>query len=491
MSGQDRTTGPARSEAAKALLLLALLALVSRGWVFGTPAINNDEQFYLVAGERMLHGDLLYVDIWDRKPIGLFLIFALICRIFPDPILGYHLVAALFAVLTGMLLFIMARRLTSFAAALGGAAAYLAWLPVFGGIGGQAPVFYNLPMAAAAAWTLLLLAQGGDRRLTRQGCAIMLLTGLAIQIKYTAVFEGMFFGLSLLWTGASRGRRLPRLSSDALAWIACALAPALTAFAAYGAMGHSEEFVFANFVSIFRDHDDFQDAIVRLAGLSLGLTPFLACAILFVRKRATDADRRAENWILAWAAASSAAFLFYGVWLDFYVLPLLPPLCLLAALAFGSAAKRPKAIAALVALGLAGGIGRTIVEKPAWGTAAEVTRLAELVEPHLGKGCLYVNERLPILYLLTQSCLPTRFIFPDHLTWNRYRDALGVDQADEMRKLLARKPVVVVISLNPEEDSNPLAMRQLLEADLDRNYRLAGHSEVGGDTFAVYARMPE
>ena len=61
-------------EGLKALLILAAFALVTRGWIFGNPVVNMDEQFYLFVGERMWQGGLPYVDIWDRKPVGLFLI---------------------------------------------------------------------------------------------------------------------------------------------------------------------------------------------------------------------------------------------------------------------------------------------------------------------------------------------------------------------------------------------------------------------------------
>ena len=58
------------------LLVLTLVALVVRARTFGNPVIGFDEQFYLLVGDRMLHGALPYVDIFDRKPIGLFLLYA-------------------------------------------------------------------------------------------------------------------------------------------------------------------------------------------------------------------------------------------------------------------------------------------------------------------------------------------------------------------------------------------------------------------------------
>ena len=72
---------------------------------------------------------------------------------------------------------------------------YLLWIETVEGGGGQAPIFYNLPMAGAALLTLG--AMDDPRRRTVRGAGAMALVGLAIQIKYTAVFEGACFGLTL------------------------------------------------------------------------------------------------------------------------------------------------------------------------------------------------------------------------------------------------------------------------------------------------------
>ena len=290
-------------EGLKAFLILAAFTLLTRGWIFGNPVVNMDEQFYLFVGERMWQGELPYVDIWDRKPVGLFLIYALAVGLFPNPVIGYQLLATLAVVLTAQLIFTVARRLTSFSPALAAAAAYPAWLLVFGGIGGQSPVFYNLPMAIAAVWTMARYMSTDDRRLTLHGCAIMLLVGVAIQIKYTALFEGIFFGLSLLWTGWRHGRSLARLAADGAIWIAAALAATLAAWAAYAAIGQSEAFVQANFLSVIADANPFLPALGRLAGLLFGLSPLYVC-IWFAwrhwRGRQGTAARQLR-WLLAWA----------------------------------------------------------------------------------------------------------------------------------------------------------------------------------------------
>ena len=483
MSPASSSPGPAPGEHFRALLLVALIALATRGWLFGNPVIGIDEQFYLLAGDRLRDGVLPYVDIWDRKPIGLFLIYAAGGALFGDPVIGHQLLAALSAALTGWVLFAMARRFASFPAALAGAAAYVAWLPVFAGVGGQSPVYFNLPMAGAAAMLLGLVA-GDRRRLIGRSCAIMLLAGLALQIKYSAVFDGIFFGLTLLWIGWRRGWGLASLAGAALLWIGCALIPTAAAWAVYAALGHGEAFFQANFFSIFGDINSPRNAVLRLIGLNVGLLPFWICLWIVWRRRTGSP---AERWILAWAGASFAGFLAFGVYYDHYILPLLLPLCLVAALAFERLANKRLAITLVVALGLAGGFGRALADRLHYGSGAEAEQLAAQIRPHLGAGCLYVNEELPVLYWLTASCLPTRFAFPEHLVLYRYEHALGIDQLGELDRVFARRPTVVVKSTVPDDDTRP-ASRALLETHLRRDYRLVGAASVGAIRYEIHAR---
>src|SRR3546814_20098936 len=57
------------------MFLLLLAALIVRAPTFGNPVLHVDETFYFTVAHEMLRGDLVYVDIWDRTPIGLFLIY--------------------------------------------------------------------------------------------------------------------------------------------------------------------------------------------------------------------------------------------------------------------------------------------------------------------------------------------------------------------------------------------------------------------------------
>ncbi len=55
--------------------ILLATALLVRALTFGNPILHVDEEFYFAAARAMVHGAVPYVDVWDRKPVGLFLFY--------------------------------------------------------------------------------------------------------------------------------------------------------------------------------------------------------------------------------------------------------------------------------------------------------------------------------------------------------------------------------------------------------------------------------
>ena len=55
--------------------IMLFAAVCVRALTFGNPIVHVDEEFYFVTAQRMLEGAIPYVDVWDRKPIGLFLLY--------------------------------------------------------------------------------------------------------------------------------------------------------------------------------------------------------------------------------------------------------------------------------------------------------------------------------------------------------------------------------------------------------------------------------
>jgi len=129
--------------------LLLLFALVLRADTFGDPGLHGDEAFYWTVGVAMHDGAIPYIDVWDRKPFGLFALYYLIAGISAAPA-AYQIAATLAAAGTAWAICAMTLRRTGPQGGLLAGAAYLLWLPVLQGFGGQSPVFYNLFIAPAS-----------------------------------------------------------------------------------------------------------------------------------------------------------------------------------------------------------------------------------------------------------------------------------------------------------------------------------------------------
>lgn len=453
------------------LLLLTLVALVVRARTFGNPVIGFDEQYYLLVGDRMLHGAMPYVDIFDRKPIGLFLLYAGARWLGGDGFLAYKLVATGFVIATAFGIQRVARGFAGPGAAVVAAILYILWLNLMEGEGGQSPVFYNAAMLVAAS--AVLRAVEGRGRLFPCGAVAMAAVGLALQIKYSVLPEGFAFGCILLWQGWRERVPLGRLAGMALVWVALALLPTLVALGGYGAMGQGQAWLFANIVSLggqaARPLADELEGLAACVGI---LSP-LALAIGFGRPwRHVPAERREGfRLLLVWLAVAGAAVLLYGRFgSPHYALPIVLPGVLVAAPAL--ARWRRAGIAAfLLAIGAAGQIVLHLSERTKGG-AAEALAVANAATP--ARGCLYVYDGYPALYLLTHSCLPSKWVFPGHLATRDEASAaaIGVDPVAEVRRILAARPGAIVDDYPRFAFGNP-ATRAVLREVLARDYHLA------------------
>lgn len=474
---------------APALALLLATAVALRARDFGNPIIHVDEQYYLLVGDRMLHGALPYVDLWDRKPVGLFLIFAAIRLLPGDGILAYQLVATLFAIATAWLIARAAERggATGGAGQVGSVAAgacYILWLSLLSGRGGQSPVFYNLFVMGAASLTLRLperAAARDVRGIVSSGVAACLLSGLAIQTKYTPVVEGAFFGLVHLWYLRRAGARWVATAAAALLWALLGLLPTALVVIDYALRGPAvfHAFWFANFGSIaLRKSYPAMKIVARLAGTTAQLSPFIVCAVLSWRLGPRD-DRRAI--LFGWLGAALVAYAMIGAFFDHYALPLLAPLTLIAAPVLA------RYRAALVGVAIAG-LGLFTVRVALQPTdAASARAVARVIAVNSGSECPYVFAGDSVLYLLAHACVPTAYAFPSTLAYAPEQGATGIDEAAEVARIMARRPPVVVTMDQPLAPWNADS-EHVVSAALARDYARIFSAPREGGNLLVYVR---
>ncbi len=449
------TTGACRRGAA---LLLAAFAL--RCWDFGNSVIHVDEQWYLLVGDGVLRGAVPYVDLWDRKPAGLFLLFAAIRLLPGDGVLAYQLVATMFAAATAIVIERGARRIG--AAPRGAIAAgllYLLGLELLGGRGGQAPVFYDLPVALAG---LIVLRLRDRRHVVGSGAVACLVAGLAIQLKGTVAIEGAFIGLAHAWTLARRGARPVRLAAAAVLWLLIGLGPTLAVAGWYARHGWSSQWWFANVTSIaLRPGYPVGQLSMRLLGIAALLSPMMACAALTWRTRAGETGA-STRLAFGWLFAATVGFASIGTFFDHYALPLLAPLAICAAPTLGRLRRVATAIIGVALLLI------TVERASAPDDASGARRVAAVVRANTRGGCPYVFAGDTITYLLARACTPTAYAFPNLLAYTPERGATGVDEAAEVRRILFRRPPVIVGTTRRLAIWNPAslwAVRIALAAD--------------------------
>jgi hypothetical protein len=470
------------------ILLVAAIAI--RWSTIGHPLLHMDENFYLLVGDRMVHdGAWPYVDIWDRKPVGLFVLFAGFRMLGGEGFIQYQLAALIAVVATAFILYRLAERSIGHFPAFTAGVFYIAGLTFFGGYGGQAPVFFNLLMAAAALIVVRVVIdrkeRASDTPIFWGGVGCMLLVGLALQIKYSVVFEGMFFGLLLMF--AARHVGAIKLIIWVAVWITCALLPTLTAWAVYALAGYNEAFVFANFISIFKRASSFDaTAQTRLLSLFGLLSPLLLLSAFAWKQRANPY----VLFALGWLAFALIGLLIMGTYYNHYGQPIVGPASLTAAIGLCTLQwkKNPKVVTslALIIAILAGSIG-THVKLKRKGTEADIAHLMTIM-PQSGGTCPWLMGTLgATLYIQSKACLPTRYPLSGHLFERHEAPAIGVDQNTEIAAILAKAPPMITMDRvpRPEED---LAQRAAFLEGLKSDYDLVEDRDVGKTGLLIYMR---
>lgn len=420
--------------------ILLLTALILRSDTFGDPNLHGDEVFYSVVGSAMHHGALPYVDVWDRKPLGLFVVYYLIAA-FSEAPLAYQLVATLFVAGTAWAIAMMARLWTGVQGSLLAGLVYLLWLAPLQGFGGQSPVFYNLFIALAALLVLRAAPALREGQVPWTVPAAMLLAGLGITIKTTAVVEASFLGLFCAATLWRSGLGLARTLRHAAAWVAIGAAPTLTIAASYWALGHWPEYWHAMITSNLNKPPHWRTSQYRAGIMALALAPILVIAALGL----IGQDKRPRGFVLGWMLAAIGGLCIVPNFYLHYALPLLVPLCLAASAFLGRGALGFGAVVGIAVLSLS--IAPAFRYDHTRQSRAAMDRLEQAVRAHIGSGPLLVYDGPPQLYTRTGQPFITPLVFATHLSHLIEQDVSHLSTLGEAERALAQRPGAVAMAV--------------------------------------------
>jgi hypothetical protein len=315
MAGDHPQTIPVRPGAA-ALTLAVLIPFVAALWKVEPPFA--DDAFFEYYGRAIAHGSRLYVDLWDNKLPGVYLVNAVLQSLF-DAHYVVHAVAQAAFDAASVLLFAFILRRNGIALWAPAALAFSVFVSVL-------PPSFNTVENFALPFQLLAVALWLDGRRVAAGAAlaiaatfwipgaVLLAAMLAAErstkarVLVAAGFAGMLIVFAVAvpaWFG------VPEIADVVRSW---------GPYAASNAGGRTHAGGRLGAVSA---------AYHGLVGSGLGLLLALLAAV--ARKRTTPVQRFALVWLACALVAASAPGSFYS----HYFIPAIPP-CILAIAAFGA-----------------------------------------------------------------------------------------------------------------------------------------------------------
>lgn len=510
-TGQDGAVVSFRPLSISLLLVLFAWIVLVRLPFFNFDVLSVDEAVYLALGSGLRHGLIPYVDLVDRKPIGIFLIYAAAEALFKTPLIGVRIFGVICTFAASLLLMRIGRRymkLSANASFLCGFF-YSTYALLFYGDSGQTPVFYMPLVVAGAAGVMeecARLVQGRAPSIMRLGAAGLAL-GLSLQIKYSTIFECIFFGcliLFLLWRHRTQlGRTALRTGGVAVAAMACGgILPTAVAYAAYAAIGQGDAFVFYNFtVNLTREATDFpvRAILFRSALFVAALLPLTVMSARYLLSRgAWPAVRGADmpaRWVpvvtLLWFFAALFGGLAQRQPYATYFFDTLAPLAVLAAAAFEnrSLAVRPILVtfwraAIVMALPVVGYVGLHLQKIADNGSPFLPRQIARDLRAQ-GVTSMYNFNYFGIVHYLADIPLPSRYPYPDHLLRDLEGRSFQFDGVTEIARVLDTDPEVIVVQ-EPVSSKVTPARQDLVKHKVASDYCLWRTYPAGPQHVDVY-----
>ncbi len=470
--------------------LLLVVAFALRAANLGDWNYEVDDQFFALVGQRIFAGDVLYADLFDRKGPALYLVFAILA-VFGKSVVPYQLFATLCTALGAFGIARIAALLTGGRGALIAGGIYIAMMAAFGGANAQTPVFYN-PLMIGCAWAVAtrldLLRQGriDGRILAGFACA-----GLAIAFKMSAGIEGAFLGLFAMALVLRSSAPLKRKMAIGALLAALGLLPMALAALWFAATGHFDAFWQAVVASNFdRTYPVASNRLWRIKMFAFKLLPLCVFALFGL----LSLSRRKELGLAAgfafgWALAAIGAVLVFPTIYTHYLLPVLPPLCVLGAASFRHwRTGAPLAIAlATVFVWLSGEIDLAARER----SREESAELVDYVRAQTPGHRLIVWGFPTYLYVLADAKPPSALAFPPHFFDDYEKGASGLDEMAELRRMLSLRPEAFVVQrplpAQPLNRETVAAMESFLKTCRTRR-RFTMRDHTGPQVQVVYSQ---
>jgi len=448
--------------------LLFIWTCIVRGPTFLRSAIESDEGLYLLIARDWAHGIVPYTGVWDHKPVGTYVILRALYWSDASALFSLRFAAILFVFIAAVVIGQLAVWLHGSPAA-GPVCAFL--YPVLslllGGTASNTEHFF----IAFTLVGLFCLTRAAETTTSRSSLAWLASAGLsfgaAFQVKYVVAVEVIYLAVSYSWVQRVRGTSVPKLG-----WLVLLLGTALptcAAFIYFAIAGAWQPFIQATLMANLRHaggHSREDLNLLVQTGRRYVTSTLWFWTLLGLAKLVSHANppldgnaarrHRVERWLFGWLLVCFVEASLTGKFYVHYLLPSLVPLALLAGslldrLHLHRLSARLLPVAAVL-----------VMVQPLYATTQKefqpwirdylrahgdpIAVLARRIEENLReRHTLFVLKGEPIIYLLTNTRAPTRFVFPPFLLDPHFSTVASVDYVSEFHAILRKRPECILI----------------------------------------------
>lgn len=402
------------------------------------------------------YGKTLFVDVYDNKPPGIFLLFGIIQMLPINGIVAVRIFAALFITFTAWFLYrskyeLSSNKNNSIAVGI----LYIMLISLFNwGLVANTEIFFIGFSTLALYLITVPFKKFPIATIVLGGLAL----GLAYIIKFVALFD--FIAIALLWLSINHKQiRFPRIILlTFLAGIAFALPFALIHYWYY-AHGFFEEFTEATYIipTKYATHMSFMKAQAYVVSFHLITLPVILMFYLGVYYRFRNKGDLFDKWIpILWYL-----LIWYGVFLPgknffHYFAQLFVPICFFAPDFFNIPSKinnylvknRTWLVAVVISLFF---VYQFVDQyREYWAKPDTCKEIAKEINSRKKQNDLVFTNYRNTIYYLCDTESPSKWVHTSLLFDPKHIKAMGINKNKEIQKIIKRSPAFIVWQGTPE-----------------------------------------
>jgi 4-amino-4-deoxy-L-arabinose transferase-like glycosyltransferase len=429
----------------KVFCMLLFASLLFRALSLNYSVIDHDESTYLLIASELNKGALLYTDVVDTKPPGIFMTFSIIERAFGKSVLAIRLFGSLIIGFSAFFLFLISRQfgVNKSLSFLSGLCYIIAFSCYRTGLAVNTEIFFSLFALAG----LFVLSQAENRNAPMLWLVAGLIIGIGFIFKYVVLASFGAFSLFFLLEKSIFKTILRKILKFTLGLLGVLL-PFLLAHLYFKINGRFADFyeIIYNVTSRYSSEFSLANSVTFFLNFHLSYLPFAILFYFGLFSKGVNSDLRkiAALWfILAWIVV-----ILPGKPFRHYYLQLLPAICLIVPLAFNhllnirSVAVNTKNKVAYFSIAIAFVIG--VINQSYFLVKPDVVKeISEKLAPEIENGDFIVTDKqLQLTNYLLGLTPPSKYVHPSLIF--SHTAAFEIDTEEEMNKILDKKPKFII-----------------------------------------------